>query len=210
MARGRGSADTLAESAGDIGGAATSIGGAGGAGGDAGSNSSAGTSAREPPLLWFSEYIEGSSSNKALEITTHARADLAGCKVSSYFNGKTEATVVATLSGVLEAGQVLTLCTSALKERLATICNQASNLTFNGDDAVTLSCDGQILDVIGQIGEDPGEAWGTGTLTTADHTLRRNCSVPSGDALGADAFDPNTEWQVFPVDTFDGLGTRGC
>ena len=209
------------ERAGDIGGAASTAGGAAGGGGrgspaagSAGSPESGGTagaSAKEPlPELWFSEYIEGSSSNKALEITAQARSVLDGCKVGTYFNGKTEATTVATLSGVLETGQVLTLCTSVLKERLAAACNQVGNLTFNGDDVVTLSCDGKILDVIGQIGVDPGEAWGGDTNSTVDHSLRRQCHVHSGDALGTDAFNPSTEWLAFPVDTFDGLGTRGC
>jgi hypothetical protein len=194
------------------GGASSSTDGAAGAddgvgGGDGGA---AGGNAKDPPRLWFSEYVEGSSSNKALEITAHTRAVLDGCKVSTYFNGKSEAAVVATLSGVLEAGKVLTLCTSALKEKLAATCNQVGNLTFNGDDAVSLSCDGELLDVIGQIGTDPGEAWGSDPNSTADHTLRRPCTTEGGDPLGSDPFNPSPEWLVFPVDTFDGLGTRGC
>src|SRR6478752_5827929 len=211
-------AGAVDESAGDLGGA-TSVGGGGsagaggrglpaGGGGSAGNRESggaAGAPAKDPPpVLWFSEYIEGSSSNKALEITAHARADLAGCKVSTYFNGKTEATTVATLSGILEAGQVLTLCTSTLKEKLEAACNQVGNLTFNGDDVVTLSCDGMLLDVVGQIGLDPGDAWGDDAISTADHSLRRQCGVQSGDALGTDAFEPSLEWLTFPVDSFDG------
>jgi len=214
------------ESAEDAGGATSSEGGAAGAGGSAErtspsparggagatNNGSAGAGATKetPPKLWFSEYIEGSSSNKALEITAAKRSVLDGCKVGTYFNGKTEATVVATLSGVLEAGRVLTLCTSTLKGKLATACNQVGNLTFNGDDVVALSCDGKLLDVIGQIGVDPGLAWGSGSITTADHSLRRKCTQQNGDPQGSNAFDPSLEWQAFPVDTFDGLGTRGC
>src|SRR6478735_2284010 len=209
MPGGTDSGGAFDESAGDIAGAAASDSGASGAGGEAGSTAGEGSATsptKAPPTLWFSEYVEGSSSNKALEITAKARSALDGCKVGSYFNGKTEATVVATLSGVLEAGKVFTLCTSTLKEKLPTVCNQVGNLTFNGDDVVALSCDGRLLDVIGQIGVDPGEGWGS----TVDHTLRRNCSVQSGDPLGSDPFDPNTQCQVFPTDTFDGLGIRGC
>lgn len=217
---GIGSGGAFDESRGEIGGAASNRGGAAGTGGRAARAGSsvngeaagaAGAVAEEPPpVLWFSEYIEGSSSNKALEITAPNRASLEGCKVSTYFNGKTEATLVATLSGVLEAGQVLTLCTSTLKEKLAEACTQTGNLTFNGDDAITLSCDGVLLDVIGQIGVDPGDAWSSDASSTADHTLRRKCSVQSGDPLGSDIFNPNTEWDTFPADTFDGLGRRGC
>jgi hypothetical protein len=197
----------------DIGGAASSASGAAGAGGASiegeGEGGAAGASPQDPPQIWFSEYVEGSSSNKALEITARTRSVLDGCKISSYFNGKSEAAVVASLGGVLEAGEVLTLCTSTLKEKLAA-CNQVGNLTFNGDDVVTLSCHGELLDVIGQIGVDPGEAWGSDINTTADHTLRRSCATENGDPLGSDPFDPSSEWLPFAVDTFDGLGARGC
>jgi hypothetical protein len=178
--------------------------------GNAGSGGAEKDTPPDPPVLWFSEYIEGSSSNKALEITALTHSVLDGCKVSTYFNGKTEPTVVATLSGALEAGQVLTLCTSSLKDKLADTCNQVGNLTFNGDDTIALSCSGTILDVVGQIGVDPGDAWGSEMNSTMDHTLRRNCAVQTGDPLGADVFEPNLEWQAFPVDSFDGLGSRGC
>jgi hypothetical protein len=186
-------------------------GGAGGNAGAAGSSATGGGGASAvPTTLFFSEYIEGSSSNKALEIATSERAVLDTCKVGAYFNGSGEASVIATLSGILEAGQVLTLCTSTLKDQLGAVCDQVGRLTFNGNDAVALACDGKILDVIGQIGVDPGTAWGTGSTTTLDHTLRRNCSVTSGDPSGLNAFDPSADWQSFPIDTFSGLGARGC
>jgi len=211
------SGGALDESAGGIGGVASAGGGAAGAGGTLGHGgasaagaASAGAANSPPPVLFFSEYVEGSSSNKALEITAPRRSTLDGCKVAAYFNGKSEASVVATLSGVLEANQVLTICSSSLNQQLGNVCNQVGNLTFNGDDALALSCDGKLLDVIGQIGVDPGAAWGSGMNTTVDHTLQRKCSIASGDALGDDAFEPNDEWQALPVDTFSGLGARGC
>jgi hypothetical protein len=202
-------------SAGGIGGATTNRGGAAGAGGSAGSVAGSAGSAGAglpgpPPALFFSEYVEGSSSNKALEISAQSRSQLDGCKIGTYFNGKTEATVVATLSGMLEAGQVLTLCTSTLKEKLPNVCNQVGNLTFNGNDVIAISCAGKLLDVIGQIGVDPGTAWGNAAASTADHTLRRKCSVTAGDSNGLNTFDPSGEWQAFPADTFAGLGSRGC
>jgi len=207
--------ESVEESAGGAMGAPPKGGGAG-AGGNADPDDpstaagAANTQPKAPPTLWFSEYVEGSSSNKALEITALAHSELEGCKVSTYFNGKAEATVVAILTGLLEAGRVLTLCTSTLKEKLPEQCTQVGNLTFNGDDAIALSCDGTVLDVIGQLGVDPGAAWGAEPSSTADHTLRRNCRVQSGDPLGDDDFDPTTEWHALPVDTFDGLGTLGC
>jgi predicted extracellular nuclease len=187
--------------------------GKGGASGKAGAaNGGNGSNAGAPAVttLYFSEYVEGSSSNKALEITSSKRVSLDGCKVGTWFNGKAEPTVIASLSGTLDAGKVLTLCTSALAQKLGAVCQQVGNLTFNGDDAVGVSCNGQLLDVIGQVGVDPGEGWGSAQLGTLDLTLRRKCSVSAGDETETDAFDPSREWQAFPADTFDGLGARGC
>jgi hypothetical protein len=209
-------------SVGGIGGAVSGRGGAAGAGGEttdarnplAGSSGAANATNSSPPALFFSEYVEGSSSNKALELAAQARIALDGCKITTYFNGRSDATVVASLTGILEAGQILTVCTSTLKEKLGSICDQVGNLTFNGNDAVAISCDSTILDVIGQIGIDPGAAWGTDPNSTVDHTLRRKCSIKSGVPIDPRAldlsFDPSEEWQAFPVDTFDGLGSRGC
>jgi hypothetical protein len=210
-----------AGSAGGIGGAASNRGGAAGAGGTSGAaehGGAAGTAAtagatgssNSATALFFSEYVEGSSSNKALEITATQTSVLDTCKVAAYFNGSGEASVIASLSGVLEAGHVLTLCTSTLDAQLGAVCGQIGRLTFNGNDAVALACDGRILDVIGQIGVDPGAAWGSGSTSTVDHTLRRKCSVVSGDPSGLNVFDPSLEWDSFPIDTFSGLGTRGC
>ncbi|MEO7036862.1 MAG: hypothetical protein ABI548_23125 [Polyangiaceae bacterium] len=208
---------TSSGSGGGIGGAtsisrggAASAGGSSGHAGAAGGGAGSASSNTPPPTLYFSEYIEGSSSNKALELSAQRDSVLDTCKVGAYFNGSAEASVIAVLSGTLAAGHVLTLCTSTLKTQLGAACDQVGRLTFNGNDAVAISCDGKLLDVIGQIGADPGAAWGAGTTTTADHTLRRKCSVNAGDANGLDAFEPSVEWLSFPADTFSGLGSRGC
>lgn len=205
-------------SGGEVGGA-TSIGrgGAADAGGSdhpgtASSGGSAGSVGANlpPPALFFSEYVEGTSSNKALEISAARDSVLDTCKVGAYFNGSKEASVIAVLSGTLAAGHVLTLCTSTLKTQLGATCDQVGRLTFNGNDALAISCDGKLLDVIGQLGVDPGAAWGTGATTTADHSLRRKCGITAGDPNGLDPFDPSGEWQSFPADTFSGLSLRGC
>ena len=69
-----------------------------------------------------------------------------------------------------------------------------------------------VIDVIGQVGFDPGSEWGSGDTSTKDNTIRRQPSVCQGDTDETDAFDPSLEWDGFPKDTFDGLGahTVGC
>ena len=74
--------------------------------------------------------------------------------------------------------------------------------------AVELVCSGTTLDVIGQIGFDPGVEWGTDDASTQNNTIRRKCTVTDGDPDGSDAFDPAVEWDGFPQDTFDNLGSH--
>ncbi len=161
--------------------------------------------------LYFSEYIEGSSNNKAIEIYngTGAAIDLlaGGYNVQMHFNGNPVAGLTIGLSGTVTDGDVFVLAQSSAN---ATILAQADQTNgsgwFNGDDAVVLRQGTTVLDVIGQIGFDPGSQWGSGVASTADNTLRRKTSVSGGDTFGADAFDPAAEWNGFATDTFDGLG----
>ena len=86
--------------------------------------------------------------------------------------------------------------------------NNNTSLTFNGNDALALSCDGTMLDVIGQVGVDPGDGWSMGA--TLDHTLRRRCEVSSGRVDGSQPFAVDAEWLTLSVDTFADLGFRSC
>ena len=93
--------------------------------------------------LFFSEYIEGSSNNKALEIynATGAAVDLAagGYNVQMYFNGGISAGLTISLTGTVASGDVFVLAHSSAN---ATILAQADQTNgagwFNGDDAVML------------------------------------------------------------------------
>ena len=163
--------------------------------------------------LFFSEYVEGSSYNKALEIYNGAGApvNLTGYKVIVSFNGgATEKSL--NLSGTLTAGDVYVLAhTKAATAILshADVTN-AFVINFNGDDAVILEKNGVVIDVIGRVGEDPGSYWGSGSVTTKDHTLRRKANVTHGDANGNDPFNPAAEWDGYPKDDFSDLGRHAA
>jgi hypothetical protein len=159
-----------------------------------------------PPALLFTEYVEGSGSAKALELFALTASSLEGCSLETYFNGKLEPSRLA-LHGAVSEGETYVLCSSALGGAQPALCDRTTNLTFNGDDALALSCDGVLLDVIGQIGVDPGEAW---EGATADHTLRRNCEVQVGRSAGSEPFEPALEWSSFGPDIFEDLGQRVC
>jgi predicted extracellular nuclease len=161
--------------------------------------------------LFFSEYIEGSSNNKALEIFngTGVPVDLAagGYTVTMHFNGNPNVGLTIPLAGVVAPGDVFVLAQSAAGPEILAVADQTNGAGwFNGDDAVILRKGSTALDVIGQIGFDPGTEWGTGSISTADNTLRRHISVTTGDPVGTDPFDPSVEWVGFANNTFDGLG----
>jgi predicted extracellular nuclease len=166
-----------------------------------------------PSDLFFSEYIEGSSNNKALEIFngTGAPVDLAtgGYNVQMFFNGSATAGLTINLTGTVANGDVYVVAQASAAAAILAQADQTNGSGwFNGDDAVVLRKGTTVLDVIGQVGNDPGTEWGTGLASTADNTLRRKASIESGDANGSDDFDPAVEWDGFATDTFDGLGSH--
>lgn len=161
--------------------------------------------------LYFSEYIEGSGNNKALEIYNNSNTaiDLSNYKVEMYFNGNTNAGLGINLTGSIPAQGVFVLAHGGANTTILAAANQTnSSGWYNGDDAVVLKNGNTIIDSIGHIGVDPGSEWGSGMTSTADNTLRRKNAITTGDANVTDTFDPTTEWEGYAQDTFDHLGTH--
>jgi hypothetical protein len=164
--------------------------------------------------LYMSEYVEGSGFVKAIEIFngTGAAIDLAAgaYKLDQYTNGSPTVSKSTSLSGILAAGDVYIVADPAAPAEvlaLADLVFTANN--FNGDDAVALVHNSTIIDVLGQIGVDPGSAWTGGGISTLNQTLRRKPALRcAGDANGADAFDPSIEWDGYIADDISGLGSH--
>lgn len=161
---------------------------------------------------FFSEYIEGSSNHKGIEVYNPGSIpfSLNGCSIKQFTNGSTSATndlTFMTTDSIAPHG-VFTFCQTTV----GVACNATTPSTslWNGDDAIELLCDTTVYDIFGQIGFDPGTAWGTGLTSTADHTLLRQCDVFAGDTVGTDAFVPADHWKGYAVDTFTDLGLRTC
>lgn len=141
--------------------------------------------------LFISEYVEGWSNNKALEIynPTSSAVDLSEYMVIRYSNGATTATSAnaVQLEGTIDAGDVYV----AVLEKLDTAgvgqnapiwdslqvradgfyCpeyNVSNAFYWNGNDAIALAKgttndlgNAELVDLFGKIGEDPGEGWTT-------------------------------------------------
>ncbi len=170
-----------------------------------------------PTDVFFSEYIEGSGFNKAVELFngTGAPVDLAlgGYVLELYSNGSPTVSQSVALTGTVADGDVYVVTRADANPPLVAQADQLAPAVanWNGDDAVVLRKGGPagpIVDVIGQVGVDPGAQWGTGDASTADNTIRRKATVSAGDTNPADAFDPATEWDGFANDTVDGFGAH--
>jgi|GEM_PF-2726562 len=172
--------------------------------------------------LFFSEYIEGSSNNKYIEIYNGSgtTVDLSGYTVELYANGAgspSNTQTLGTLLSVLPVGEVMVLRHSSANIHDPLITTYASSAcNFNGDDALVLKRNGILLDIIGQVGCDPGTAWtASGGLSTLDKTLIRRPEVCSGitvnpsDTCGAGSFPTlATEWIVLPQNDTGNLGVH--
>jgi predicted extracellular nuclease len=172
-----------------------------------------GSARAAPTELFFSEYIEGTSNNKALEIYngTGAPVDLGanGYAVQMCFNGNAACTLTIPLVGTVAPGDVFVLAQAAASPVILAQADQTNGSGwFNGDDVVVLRKGGTLIDVIGVLGVDPGTEWGTGLTSTADNTLRRKAAIEAGDTDPLDAFDPAVEWDGFATDDFTGLGAH--
>ncbi|MBT2734475.1 endonuclease [Bacillus sp. ISL-7] len=175
------------------------------------------TAATAATDLFISEYIEGTSFNKALELYngTGAAVKLSEYSLENYSNGATTTTFKMSLSSdpsaTLASGSTFVISRSDADAAIVAKANLLDAgktiINWNGDDAVVLKHNGTIIDVIGQVGIDPGTAWGT-TVKTLDQTIVRKSSVTAGDSNPNDAFDPVTEWDSLGVNVFTNLGSH--
>ena len=160
--------------------------------------------------LFISEYVEGSSFNKVIEIYngTGQSVDLAAGSYSLelYSNGNSSPNNTLAMSGTIADGDVYVLANSQASQALLALSDTtASVVNFNGDDALLLKKDGVVIDSFGQVGFDPGSQWPGGGQ---NDTLRRNVDICAGDADELDPFNASDEWTIFGQDTFDGVGSH--
>jgi endonuclease I/chitodextrinase len=154
--------------------------------------------------LLFSEYIEGSSNNKALEISnaTGAAINLSIYSIKKQTNGAGAWSTGLPLTGTLNNGSKFTIVNSAMASSCypissANLSTAATEMAFNGNDAVGLFKNGVLIDIIGTFNG------GTANFA-ADETIRRKATVTSPTTT----FNKTTQWDSFASDTCNNLGSR--
>ena len=166
------------------------------------------------PDLFISEYIEGSSNNKYLEIYngTGKSVNLSDYKLQLFANGATSPGNNVTLIGTLAHNSTIVYknsgATLTLPSGVEAITNSALN--YNGDDALGLYkiSTELFVDIFGVIGNDPGAAWTGGEVSTVNKTLVRKPSIYQGVTVNPTTFDPSVEWIQFNEDTVSNLGSH--
>jgi endonuclease I len=149
--------------------------------------------------LFFSEYIEGSGFNKALEIAniSNNTADLTPYSIQRQSGGVWEQKL--SLSGSIAPGDVYVIINSDAE--IATILAEAdlgipntTPMTFNGDDRIGLFKNDVLVDIIGDL---------DGTSEFAKNiTLRRNTDITKPNTT----YSEQGEWTSFGENNVDDLG----
>lgn len=166
-------------------------------------STSPGEPERARPELLFTRYDESTGSEKRLKIENLGRGIAADeCALSIFSNGNTKPFRTLSLGALDEAASVR-LCTTQVSDESCT--GSLGSSSFNGNDALVLSCQSEIIDSLGRVGEDPGRGWSDGSVRTWDATL-----VRCGRSPDTDPTDPvllGRSWALgpFEVETTEDL-----
>ena len=150
--------------------------------------------------IYISEYVEGSSFNKALEIANQSgrSVSLSGYSLRKQTNGAGSWGSSYTLSGSLRSGDVLVIANSSASSEVRSRADRTTSstvLNFNGNDPIGLFSGDQLIDVVGRFN-------GGSTDFAKDQTLIRKRSIRQGSSTYRAG-----EWNAYVQDTFAALGS---
>ncbi len=178
---------------------------------------------RHDPELFFSEYAEGSSNHKYLEIynPTSETIDLSGYAFPNVSNAPGEPGVYEYWNSFTEGasiapGDVYVICHGSADDFIQAECDQHHTYLSNGDDGFALvkGTEGMgnfdAIDWIGDWAGDPGSGWEVcGTSNgTKDHTLVRYEYVHAGMDWATSSSEEGCEWYIYDQNTWDYVGSH--
>ncbi len=164
--------------------------------------------------LLLTEYVEGSGYNKALELTNVGQdtIDLSTVHIDLFNNGRSIAQGASQsikLLGTLAPQQSHVVAHYKAAADLVARADLLTNLSFNGNDAIVIYVNDDIVDSFGQVGIDPGEFWQQNQVRSKNQTLRRRSDVIQGRQDPQNVFNIGEQWLAFEKDIFHGLGCKG-
>jgi DNA/RNA endonuclease YhcR with UshA esterase domain len=171
-------------------------------------DSAAGGSVAACSQPFISEYIEGSSLNKAVELYNPAAQPifLGNYQLERYTNGSATASATINFTDSLGADSTYVIANGGANASiLAEADLTTGNIIHNGNDAYALidTVTGDTLDIFGVVGQDPGSSWSVGAASTQNQTLVRADTVRRGTKSWPLS---QTQWLSFPSNTSDSLG----
>tara|TARA_B100000768_G_scaffold42533_1_gene41394 strand:+ start:11564 stop:13417 length:1854 start_codon:yes stop_codon:yes gene_type:complete len=150
--------------------------------------------------IFISEYVEGSSNNKALEIAnfTGNSINLSAYTIARDVNSNGAYGAALQLTGTLATGNVHVISRGNASAATVALADQISSgdaMSFNGDDPVGLFKNGVLIDIFGNFG---------GTNNFANATYRRKQTVINPTTV----FDLTGEWVTSTIDDISDLGSH--
>ena len=152
--------------------------------------------------IFISEYVEGSSNNKALEIAnfTGNLINLSGYTIARDVNGNGTYGAALQLTGMLATGNVHVISRGNASAETVALADQISSgdaMSFNGDDPVGLFKNEVLIDIFGNFG---------GTNNFANATYRRKQTVINPTTV----FDLAGEWVTSTTNDITDLGSHSA
>lgn len=161
--------------------------------------------------LFISEYIHSlSNGSRVIEIfnPTNLPVNLSNYSLKLYYNGSSTAGTTIILSGTLLPDNAFVLCNSGADPDILALADMTSLvLNFTGDDAVGLYNGATPVDIVGIIGNDPGNSWPAASFgfSTASSVLVREPTVFVGDT---DWHVSAANWTYYDQDSTSFLGNH--
>lgn len=185
----------------------------------------------EAAPLFFSEYAEGSSQNKYLEIYNPTDEDIdlteyAFPNMNNGLSGSNQNNVAGEFDfwnsfpegSIIKAGSVFIIADGDADTYITDRADLIHEFLSNGDDAYALvygtKDNYEILDIIGDLFADPGSGWDVAGVAagTQNHTLVRKSEIEEGNPAPLGSFGTSiedSEWEVLDIDEWSSLGFRG-